>query len=132
MGGRSIASEECIDALCALLCATDVRVQNVALEGIHNLLKAGETGKQMGNIGMIWENKYAEVSDELGGVEEIEELQEHQNEDIYNKAVYILETYFGVEEEEAQLAPTLNEGQNAYEFGQSQASGEPSGGYNFG
>ena len=36
---------------------------------------------------------------ELGGLQKLEELQNHKNEDIYNKVVKMIETYFGVEEE---------------------------------
>ena len=124
--------EECIGPLCELLGATDVRVQNVALEGLGNVLKAGEAEKVGGEVGMGWGNKYADLIEEAGGLEEIEALQTHRNEDVYNKAIHILETYFGAEEEETQLAPTLSEGQSEYNFGQPQASGGPSGGFKFG
>jgi hypothetical protein len=47
-------------------------------------------------------------------------LQEHQNEDLYEKAVSILETYFECEEGDDQnLAPQL--AGNQYAFGQAPA-----------
>ena len=110
--------EGCIGPLCDLLGATDVRVQNVVLEALESILKAGEVGK---SVGMGRGNKYADPIEEAGGLEDIEVLETHQNVDVYNKAVHILETYFGVEEEgETQLAPTLSEGRSAYDFGLTQ------------
>lgn len=38
----------------------------------------------------------------------LEELQNHQNEDVYNKSVKLLETYFGAEEEDENIAPNVN------------------------
>jgi hypothetical protein len=47
-------------------------------------------------------------------------VQEHQNEDLYEKAVAILETYFECEEGDDQnLAPQL--AGNQYAFGQAPA-----------
>lgn len=54
-------------------------------------------------------------------------LQEHQNEDLYEKAVAILETYFECEEGDDQnLAPQL--AGNQYAFGQAAPQ---AGGFNF-
>lgn len=48
-------------------------------------------------------------------------MQEHQNEDLYEKAVSILETYFECEEGDDQnLAPQL--AGNQYAFGQAAAA----------
>lgn len=46
--------------------------------------------------------------DEAEGLDKIEELQNHSHEDIYDKAVLILETFFDVEDGEAEnLAPQV-------------------------
>jgi len=37
---------------------------------------------------------------EAGGLDKIESLQRHENQEIYDKAIKILEMYFEVEEEE--------------------------------
>jgi hypothetical protein len=51
-------------------------------------------------------------------------LQEHQNEDLYEKAVSILETYFECEEGDDQnLAPQM--AGNQYAFGQQAAQVRP-------
>lgn len=47
--------------------------------------------------------------DEAEGLDKIEELQNHSHEDIYDKAVLILETFFDVEDGEAEnLAPQVH------------------------
>jgi len=50
-------------------------------------------------------NQYAQFIDEADGLEKIENLQNHNNNDIYDKAMKILEEYFGLEEEEAGPGP---------------------------
>ena len=58
--------------------------------------------------------------------------QNHQNEDVYKKAVHILETYFGLDDEEdEQLAPeTTSEGFVFQQAPPQQGAGM--GGYQFG
>ena len=46
--------------------------------------------------------------DEAEGVDKLEALQEHSNEDIYNKAVELLEKYFGEDgDEDENLKPNI-------------------------
>ena len=50
--------------------------------------------------------------DEANGLDKIEELQNHSNREIYEKAVNILETFFDVEDGEAEnLAPNIDASQ---------------------
>ena len=78
-----------IDAICSVLTVTDAEIIMVALESIDNILEVGEKlGKG-----------YTDFVDECDGVEKIELLQQHVNDNIYNKVVKIIETYFGVEDE---------------------------------
>jgi importin subunit alpha-6/7 len=59
---------------------------------------------------------YLRIVDEYNGIDCIENLQEHPNDEVYNKAVYILENYFGGDEEEDEnLAPDIIDG--GYTFG---------------
>ena len=53
---------------------------------------------------------------EAEGLNKIEELQQHSNNDIYEKCIKILETFFGVDEEEemANIAPEMADGQFAF------------------
>ena len=46
------------------------------------------------------QNVHAMHVDDCGGLDKIDQLREHKNTDIYEKAVKILETYFGAEDEE--------------------------------
>ena len=50
------------------------------------------------------------------GLDKIEFLQNHENRDIYQKAFDIIERYFGTEEEDASLAPQVDEQAQQYQF----------------
>ena len=55
-------------------------------------------------------------------------LQNHSNEDIYEKAVQILETYFDVEDTEVEnLAPAVDAAAGTYAFGGAPGGGAPGG-----
>ena len=43
---------------------------------------------------------YTTVVDEAEGLDKLEQLQNHSNEDVYKKAMHILETYFGLDDDE--------------------------------
>lgn len=53
------------------------------------------------------------------GLDKIEFLQSHENVEIYQKAFEIIERYFGTEEEESNLAPQIDENNQAFTFGSS-------------
>jgi len=66
------------------------------------------------------------------GIDKLEALQQHENLDIYNKAVDILETFFAAEAEDANIAPIISgtpEGQMTFSF--AAPSLLPTGGFNF-
>lgn len=86
-------------------------------------------------------NQMATYIMECGGMERIEQLQMHDNNNIYNKALKLLERYFGVEDEEDNgIAPLEAEGAQQFAFGQPTQAGtdttfgaQPNqGGFNFG
>lgn len=52
------------------------------------------------------------------GLDKIEFLQSHENLEIYQKAFDLIEHYFGVEEEDASLAPQVDKGQGQFVFQQ--------------
>ena len=66
------------------------------------------------------------------GLDKLEQLQNHSNEDVYKKAVHILETYFGLDDEEDDdgIAPEATN--NAFVFQQPQQTPGATGGFNFG
>lgn len=51
----------------------------------------------------------------ISGLDKIEFLQNHDNQDIYQKAFNIIEKYFGTEEEDKDIAPQADEEQ--FRFG---------------
>lgn len=97
---RYLISQGCIKPLSDLLACSDTRIINVALEGLENILRVGEAEKDLGNTGGV--NLYARYVDEAGGLEKVENLQTHDNSDIYEKSVKILETYWQEEDSEEQ------------------------------
>ncbi|KAF8401388.1 hypothetical protein HHK36_012326 [Tetracentron sinense] len=102
MGDRYLVSQGCIKPLCDLLVCPDPRIVTVCLEGLENILKVGEAEKNLGSTAGV--NLYAQLIDDAEGLEKIENLQSHDNTEIYEKAVKILETYW-LEEEDGSPAP---------------------------
>lgn len=123
---KYLVSQQCIKPLCDLLICPDPRIVTVCLEGLENILKVGETEKNQGNNGDV--NLYAQMIDDAEGLEKIENLQSHDNNEIYEKAVKILETYWL--EEEDETLPSGDGSQPGFPFGGSEFS-VPSGGFNF-
>jgi len=111
---KFLVQQGCIRPLCDLLTVNDAKIVTIALEGLENILKVGEEeSKSTGQ-----HNEMATYIAEAEGLGKIEELQQHSNNDIYEKCVKILETYFGVEDEEElpQLAPEMAEGGGQFAF----------------
>ncbi|KAK4773160.1 hypothetical protein SAY87_028179 [Trapa incisa] len=100
MGDRFLVRQGCIKPLCDLLSCPDPKIITVCLEGLANILKAGEAEKVEGRTGDI--NVYVQMINGAEGLEKIEHLQEHENIEIYEEAVKILETYWQEEEEEEE------------------------------
>lgn len=126
--GRYLVSQGCIKPLCDLLVCPDPRIITVCLEGLENILKVGEVEKNLGNTGDV--NFYAQLIDEADGLEKIENLQSHDNNEIYEKAVKILETYW-LEDEDDTLPSGDGASQSGFNFGGSDVQ-LPSGGFKFG
>jgi len=124
---KYLVQQGCIKPLCDLLTCNDPRLVTVALEGIENVLKAGENDIAATNAAT---NPYTHFVDEAEGLDKLEQLQQHNNEDVYKKAVHILETYFGLDDEEDEhIAPETT--QMGFVFQGQQPVGPP-GGYQFG
>jgi len=82
--------------LVELLQEQDAKILQVALEGIQNCLK---WGKQFNLNDESGTNKFVVELENKGGIDSLENLQNHPNHDIYEKALQILEGYFDAEEE---------------------------------
>lgn len=123
-----MASQGCIKPLCDLLVCPDPRIVTVCLEGLENILKVGEIEKDLGKCGV---NPYAQLIDECEGLDKIENLQGHDNNEIYEKTIKLLERYWVEEEDEAQDALGSTEGaEHSSEVAVGQPS-VPSGGFKF-
>uniref|UniRef100_A0A7S0QX25 Importin subunit alpha n=2 Tax=Pyramimonas obovata TaxID=1411642 RepID=A0A7S0QX25_9CHLO len=126
---KYLVGQGCIKPLCDLLTCQDARIVTVALEGLENILKVGEADKELGGAGA--QNLYAQHIDEAEGLDKIELLQNHTKDEIHEKAVKILERYFGFEDEDDQnLAPSVDPNVNQYNFSGSGFQA-PEGGFNF-
>jgi len=124
---RYLVDQGCIKPLCDLLVCPDPRIVTVCLEGLENILKVGEAEKNLGATGRV--NLYAQMIDEAEGLEKIENLQSHDNTEIYEKAVKILETYW-LEEDDDAMPTGDTAGQAGFRFGEQVSV--PSGGFKFG
>lgn len=130
-----IVQQGAMGPLCNLLDVKDTKIVTVALEGIENILKVG---LQAAN-GNHQNNPMAEMVADNDGLTRIEELQNHENHNIYQRAVKIIETYFGGEEEdEGAVAPQVVQGgvggtsQFGFGTGPQGGGGPPGGVFNFG
>lgn len=121
-----IANAGAIPQLCEMLTAPDVRIVQVVLEGLDNILRAAKSvTAQSGN------NIFQHVSETFyacGGVDILEKLQQHENSNIYERALGIIETYFPDDEDdvETEIAPTGF--QNQFQFG---GANNQDGGFHF-
>ena len=89
---------DCIPPLCHMLEDLDAEIVPAALEILDNILKIGATMAESSPTG---ENAHALAVKRAHGLERIANLQNHKNNDISERAVRILETYFGAVDEEA-------------------------------
>ena len=112
---KFLVQQGCIRPLCDLLSVNDSKIVTIALEGLENILKIGEEDAKTTGLHNVMATYIAEAE----GLSKIEELQQHSNNDIYEKCIKILETYFGVEDEEemAMLAPNMENEQFTFGAG---------------
>jgi hypothetical protein len=110
-----------VSSMCALLNVRDTQIVQVLLDGLSNILGT-------------FEDSYEDVANEIencGGLDKIEDLQNHQNKQIYNLAFGIIEKYFGdedcIEQDEDDEDPsTFN-----FQINGSEQQAAPEGGFQF-
>ena len=143
---KFLVTQGCIRPLCDLLTVNDAKIVTIALEGLENvsfvivslmcsflflmlisisfflfalslphlsqILKVGQDEADSTGTHNVMSTYVAEAE----GLTKIEDLQHHSNNDIYEKCVKILETFFGVDEEEElpDIAPEMADGQFAF------------------
>uniref|UniRef100_A0AAR2INI9 Importin subunit alpha n=1 Tax=Pygocentrus nattereri TaxID=42514 RepID=A0AAR2INI9_PYGNA len=97
-----LVQQNVIPPFCNLLSVKDSQVVQVVLDGLKNILiMAGEEASTI-----------AEIIEECGGLEKIENLQQHENEDIYKLAFEIIDQYFSGDDidEDPSLIPDSTQG----------------------
>lgn len=116
-----IEKYQILKPFCDLLEAKDPRTIKVVQTGISNLFALAEKLGGTENLCLMIE--------EMGGLDKLEKLQEHENEEVYKKAYAIVDTYFSCgDEAEVELAP--QEVNGALEFNATQPKA-PEGGFTF-
>jgi importin subunit alpha-1/8 len=108
-----------IKPYCELLLTKDTRTVSVVLNGLQALFRVAESVNGLTNFCIMLE--------EIGTVDKLEALQNHENEEIYEKAYQLIDTYFSDGEEEKELAPKAVNG--ALEFNAQNGGGD--GQFNF-
>ncbi|KAI8335359.1 putative importin alpha subunit [Chlamydoabsidia padenii] len=125
---RFLVSEGCIQPLCDILTQQDNKITLVALDGLDNILRAGEMEKINTQDGL---NPYALMIEEMGGVDQIHALQSHENADIYKKAYGIIDKYFNDEDDEDENDTDMVVPNGNGQFTFQQQVDAPQGGFNF-
>uniref|UniRef100_A0A672I2X3 Importin subunit alpha n=1 Tax=Salarias fasciatus TaxID=181472 RepID=A0A672I2X3_SALFA len=117
---RYLVNLGCIKPLCDLLTVMDSKIVQVALNGLENILRLGEQEAKQENSGS-GVNPYCSLIEEAYGLDKIEFLQSHDNQEIYQKAFDLIEHYFGVEDEDSSLAPQVDQANQQFLFPQQEA-----------
>lgn len=125
---RYLVEQGCIKPLCDLLTCGDNNIINISLDALDNILKVGEldAANNPDNVNLM-----AVQIEECGGIDKINDLQGHENDEIYKKAYNIIDLYFSDgDEEAANLAPTVNQ-TGEYDFPMSTDQFVPQSGFQF-
>jgi len=106
-----LCGEGVLKPFCDLLAAKDDKTVSVVLDGVSNILSTAEKLSEVDKVAMMIE--------ECGGLDRIENLQTHENEAIYQKALQIIESFFPDDAgEDDGVAPKSAD--NGFEFSEPQ------------
>ncbi|XP_020294570.1 importin subunit alpha-1 [Pseudomyrmex gracilis] len=97
-----------LSPFCNLLEAKDWNIVIVVLDGLTNILQAAE---KMGESDRI-----AIMIEEIGGLDKLETLQHHENEQVYQRSLAIIDTYFTGEDGNETTAVSSNVEENGEHF----------------
>mmetsp|Transcript_120254 Transcript_120254/g.218537 ORF Transcript_120254/g.218537 Transcript_120254/m.218537 type:complete len:547 (+) Transcript_120254:72-1712(+) len=92
-----------IKLLLDLISLSDVKMISVALDALQNMLRVGLDQQQEKGL---QENPIATILEQAEGLSKIEKLQEDPNEQVYSKAMKILEGFFPLEDDDDLYADT--------------------------
>jgi importin subunit alpha-1 len=93
---RWVAENGAVAPLCGVLALPDPKLLCVALEALTFFLLAGESSPNPDGS-----NAVATLIEECGGLDRIEELQGHSNDQVYHKSHKIIEKYFAADDDGA-------------------------------
>lgn len=82
-----VVQKGAIGPFCQLLGVKDSGLISVVLDGLDSILR--NAGPDLEAI--------CQMVEECGALDKIESLQNHENEELYQKAYHIIETYFSTE-----------------------------------
>jgi hypothetical protein len=107
-----LVQQGAIQGLCSILDVNDSAVVETVLDALEAILKVGKMGPDERTL-----QYFTSVVEQCDGLSKIEALQDDQNENIYNKAVRILTTYFGAEDvDETGELPAVQPMQGGFDF----------------
>jgi len=113
---RHLVELNAIPALCQLLNCKNINAIMVALEGLENILRVGETDKARTD----GRNFFAQKVEECGGLDLLENLQTFDmiGDEMYERLVTIIKKYFGgAQEDDAYVNPPDIDGKtNTFQF----------------
>lgn len=111
-----------IEPMCKLLEVKDTKVILVLLDGFNHILStASKNDHHM--------EKVCRQMDEYKGIQHIENLQTHQNFEVYKSALAIIDKYFSEESSEEAVTVAPQATQEGFQFGTPQQI--PVGGFHF-
>lgn len=97
-----------VTPMCNLLMTKDTQVVQVVLDGLSNILRMAEDDS----------DTICTYIEECGGLDKLEALQNHENEEIYKLVYEIIDTYFGGSEvEDVGLVPAEIDERFAFDSG---------------
>jgi importin subunit alpha-6/7 len=108
---RSLINLKGLEALAvALADIPDAKILMVVMEAIEKVMEVGAKASI----------NYTVPFDEAHGIEHLEQLQSHESVEVYEKAVYIIEQYFGSEDDEDEnIAPAQENGMFSFGINES-------------
>ncbi|TDH72177.1 hypothetical protein CCR75_006113 [Bremia lactucae] len=115
-----LVQQGCIPPLVKLLDVKDSRLINVALDALNNILQVGEADTSLTDTN----NRMARYIEEADGIDLIQNLQFHQEQEIYEKAMRIICDYFdGEDEDDFDITPDMDYNAHEFTFGVGASAG---------